>query len=198
MTLQLRQAHKIGQVLLPAGARIRLDPAMEGALRAQGIADFTTEVPHWDGISEDAPNLPFLTADQMDELAKRLLVHSTLVEDNKSAVALTSAVAANVASVTLQPGWWELDGSVRYIGTPTLTYYGQGIHNVSANLPAQGFYTAHPHSGVPAIAPTAVPVRRIVEVTAAQVWYLVARAAFSGGAFAADGRLVARYLGKKR
>lgn len=112
-------------------------------------------------------------------------------------VSLTTAVSANVTSVTLTPGDWDVSGSVAFNGTSstsTSRVVG-GLSTVSATLPAQPYYYQHQYGVggfVSATLPTgSVPMQRI-NVSATTIVYLVAQGTFTASTLKATGVIIAR------
>jgi hypothetical protein len=112
-------------------------------------------------------------------------------------VSLTTAVSANVTSVTLTAGDWDVNGSIAFNGTSstsTSRVVG-GLSTVSATLPAQPYYYQHQY-GVggftSATLPNgSVPMQRINVSTITTV-YLVAQATFTASTETATGVIIAR------
>lgn len=112
-------------------------------------------------------------------------------------VSLTTAVSANVTSVTLTAGDWDVNGSIAFNGTSstsTSRVVG-GLSTVSATLPAQPYYYQHQY-GVggftSATLPNgSVPMQRINVSTTTTV-YLVAQGTFTASTLTATGVIIAR------
>ena len=113
-----------------------------------------------------------------------------------SAVALTTATTANVTSITLPAGDWNIFGTVGFIpaASTSITVLGAGSSQTSATLDALG--TAFGFTQA-AVVPTAVPqlfsipMDRVV-LTQTTTIYLVARATFTVSTLGAFGVLSAR------
>jgi len=122
-------------------------------------------------------------------------VTATLPTD--SSVSLTTATYANIVSISLGPGDWDVSGVVDYTPTATtsITNMTQGISTTSGNLVAQDSWssltlaaqvpTATPESALP------TPVVRLNLSTTTTV-YLVAKATFSASTLKAYGTINAR------
>lgn len=113
---------------------------------------------------------------------------------NSAGTSLTNNTAADVTTLTLQPGLYEISGQVEFVLTgATTSYITAGIGLASATFGAQGNY-----AGVPAILTTAstswhqdIP-KVLLEVTLANtVVYLIGRGTWSAGTVAAKGFLKA-------
>ena len=112
-------------------------------------------------------------------------------------VSLTTAVSANVTSVTLTAGDWDVYGSIAFNGTAstsTSRVVG-GLSTVSATLPAQPYYYQHQY-GVggftSATLPNgSVPMQRINVSTTTTV-YLVGQGTFTASTLTATGVIIAR------
>jgi hypothetical protein len=117
-----------------------------------------------------------------------------------SAVALTTAVTANVTSISLTAGDWDVWGEVYYTGASSTTYAGQSasINTVSATFPStpsaststtiSGFSGSFVTTGSQFI--TANPCR--INVSSTTTVYLLANGAFSVSTCSAYGVIRAR------
>ena len=115
-----------------------------------------------------------------------------------AAVALTTATPANILSISLTAGDWDVTGLVNFTGGSATTAAGGlftgGINTVSATVPTDGSETP---VGVPAVtttsflAGTAVQKKRI-NVTGTTTVYLVGEATFSAGTVGGYGAIIAR------
>jgi hypothetical protein len=114
-----------------------------------------------------------------------------------NAVALTTNVSANVASITLPPGDWNISGVAAFIpaATTSITMLSGGSSTTSATLDTSLAATAA--QNIAAVVPTAIPqyiplpVRRLV-LTQTTTVYLVARATFTVSTLGAFGVMWAR------
>lgn len=113
-----------------------------------------------------------------------------------AAVALTTATQANVTSVSLTAGDWEVSGEVNYTpaGTTSITVIGQGVSTTSATLGAQDTYS---QDAFAANVPGAIVITKIaptirISLAATTTVYLVARATFTVAALSAGGTIRAR------
>jgi hypothetical protein len=113
-----------------------------------------------------------------------------------SAVALTTGVVANVTSISLTAGDWDVSGKVRCLSaaTTTNTYFAGGISTTSATLPADESDARFDFSGVtlttPNIGLTAGPTR--ISIAATTTVYLVTFAIFAVDTLSAYGTIRAR------
>lgn len=120
-------------------------------------------------------------------------IASSLVASG-SAVSLTTATAANVTSISLTAGDWDVEGNVNYIAaTATVTTKQAAVNSTSATLPTDG---SEVYSGVQM---TLVSVtdgiglpRKRINVNITTTVYLIAQATFSAGAVTAFGSITAR------
>ncbi|VWM20539.1 beta strand repeat-containing protein [Burkholderia lata] len=113
-----------------------------------------------------------------------------------SAVSLTSGSSANITSITLTPGDWDVWGIVGTSpgGSTAQSYVAGGVSTTSATLPgvtsgatAQAPFTAVTGAGV------VLPVGRTrINVSSNTIVYLVATSNFTGSSNAAYGGLFAR------
>lgn len=121
----------------------------------------------------------------------------TFLTANASGVGLTNATAANVASLSLTPGDWDVSGMVTFGGSPTGYSGGIGsIVTISGGLGVLGQtrvdQVATPGANVAAAA--TIPITRFA-VTVATTIYLTGYSLFSGGTSAAYGIVNARMQG---
>lgn len=110
-----------------------------------------------------------------------------------SAVSLTTTTAADVTSISLGAGEWDISGLIINGGSPTgFTEFGGAVNTTSANIGTsgdnQGLCVLA--GGIPTITSISVPPRRYTLTTTTSV-YLVARAVFTGGTCTAYGRIEA-------
>lgn len=113
-----------------------------------------------------------------------------------SAVALTTTTTADVTSISLTAGDWDVTGVVDYaMASATATNFQLGISTTSATLGAQDTYVQKPFAfaGSSATLGDNAPTVR-VSISGTTTVYLVAQATFSGGSIAAYGTIRARRL----
>lgn len=118
-------------------------------------------------------------------------VLSTLVATG-AAVSLTTATPANVATLSLTAGVWDVYGSVNInFGSATTTASSVGINSTSATLPTDGTSVAigQISTTTTSVAGVSIPPKRFVLSATTNV-YLVASATFSAGTAAAWGQIV--------
>lgn len=115
-----------------------------------------------------------------------------------SSVAITTATTANVTSISLTAGDWDIGGVVGYTltgvsSTFSADGYMGGASTTTATLGTEGTYFVHPTdlSNKTGVMTFNIPGIR-VSVNATTTLYLVARATFSAGTLAAWGRIYAR------
>lgn len=116
-----------------------------------------------------------------------------------SAVSLTSGVAANITSISLTAGDWDVTGAVWFAGTNT-GYSGTtaGINTTSATLPTVPATTTSitiigPAGSMSGTGSTYAPLKPCrISVSGTTTVYLIARQAFSGGTGTAYGNIWAR------
>lgn len=114
-----------------------------------------------------------------------------------SAVSLTNNVAANVTSLSLSAGDWEVRGNVGYVagGSTNVVYAAAGVHTTSATLPG-------PHQGgvtqwfgnINGVGPTLPTGTRRISLASSATLYLVTVSAFTVSTNAAYGLLEARRI----
>jgi hypothetical protein len=126
-----------------------------------------------------------------------------LAASNTAGVSLTSAVTANVVTLNLTPGDWQVSGIVVF--TPNTTGPNAiigGINTVSATLPTDvqvlagactlsQIWSASMTSNKQQILPLAMCR---INVAAATPVYLMAQSSFGGGSVVATGRIIARRM----
>lgn len=117
-----------------------------------------------------------------------------------SAISLATGTAANVTSISLTPGDWDVWGRVAFTPTASTTvqYQKAGINSTSATVPTdESGCAGNVEHGtvVSATVNTTIniaPVR--VNITANQTWYLVAVAGFGASTMKAFGSITARRM----
>lgn len=116
-----------------------------------------------------------------------------------SAISLTSTVPANVTSISLTAGDWDVFGQVAITGTASsLTRQRGGVSVTSATFPLASDTNGaesdqRATSGYPSIAgPNMSTGTARISLSATTTVYLVAQAGFSGGTSNAHGRIIAR------
>lgn len=112
------------------------------------------------------------------------------------AVSLTSSTTANITSISLTAGDWDVRGNVEFIpaGGTTFTQALSGANTVSATLPAApsrslGNYTTAAGQGQTLVVPTTR-----VSIASTTTVYLTAFASFSGSTLTASGFISARRI----
>lgn len=115
-----------------------------------------------------------------------------------SAVSLTTATAANVTSISLTPGDWDVSADINFTATGATTAAGAsvvgGISTTSATLPTDG---TEVNDLVGGLTTTTFKTgnslsRKVVNVSVNTTVYLVGIATFSAGTVGAYGAIVAR------
>lgn len=111
-----------------------------------------------------------------------------------SAVSLTTATSANVTSISLTAGDWDVEGSVNVAAVGgTFTSRGAGINTTSATIPTDGselLNTTLTTAQNVTIPFSATRVR--ISVSSTTTVYLVTRATFAAGTVTAYGQITAR------
>lgn len=110
-----------------------------------------------------------------------------------SAVALTTATPANVTSISLTAGDWDLFGFVGFLGNAatTATNYAGDIHTTSATLGTDYALLSLPSAITAGQQQIAIPVKRL-SLAATTTVYLVASCTFLINTMGAYGRISAR------
>lgn len=111
-----------------------------------------------------------------------------------SAVSLTSTIVANVTSISLTAGDWDVTGIVGFTAYTTGSYVAMGISSTSATLNTttlgeNGVFLAN---NAPTVDSHAVVPSYRVSISGTTTYYLVARAGFTVGSCTAYGRISAR------
>jgi len=111
-----------------------------------------------------------------------------------SAVSLTTATPANITSISLTAGDWDVEGSVNFSGTSaTTSQFEGGISTGSATFPTDGseVYSYAPMTTTTAIDSVAA-IRKRINVSSTTTVYLVGSVTFSAGTEAGYGTVNAR------
>ena len=113
-----------------------------------------------------------------------------------SAVSLTTATTANVTTISLTAGDWDVSGIVQYTPTATtsVTQLTQGVSTLSATLSPQGTFSKFVTAAniLTAIDPAwSLPVVRLALASTTTI-YLVSNATFSVSTLTAYGIITAR------
>lgn len=111
-----------------------------------------------------------------------------------SAVSLTTATAANITSISLTAGDWDVEGNVNFsASTATVTGTSAGISSTSATLPADGTeaYSGVQVTLVSEVDSVTMPRKRI-SIAGTTTVYLVGKSTFSAGTVTAFGSISAR------
>ncbi len=111
-----------------------------------------------------------------------------------SAVSLTTATTANVTSISLTAGDWDVTGSINYAGTvATVSGKTSGTSSTSATMPTDG---SEVQSGVQMTLLSATDgstvARKRFSLASTTTVYLVANCTFTAGSVSAYGNLTAR------
>lgn len=111
-----------------------------------------------------------------------------------SAVSLTTATPANVTSISLTAGDWDVEGNVNFNATgATITAGSAGINTTSATVPTDG---SEAFAGILSTTANTVDTitlpRKRISISATTTVYLVGSRTFSAGTVAAFGGITAR------
>jgi hypothetical protein len=113
------------------------------------------------------------------------------LHNNAAGVGLSNGTAANVVTLALSAGDWDVSGNVQFVTTGVLTRVTAGVSTISGNW--NSYVTSVSGtlgSGSAQQIGSGGSVR--VSVSAAATAYLVAAAAFSSGGVTANGTIWAR------
>lgn len=121
-----------------------------------------------------------------------------LVEVSPTTTSLTTATAANVGSISLTPGDWEVSANCGFVGASgTTVVFAQvslslttGTPNATIGFIAQSYLNAAPFTTVSTINYDVGPVRFNLATTT--TIFCVAQSGFSGAALSAQGFMHAR------
>ncbi|ALA46459.1 tail fibers protein [Dickeya phage BF25/12] len=122
-------------------------------------------------------------------------VGEVLTAVSASPVALTSGVAANVTSLALTPGIWEVTSIGQSIpaGGGSSGGVSAGLSTVSATLPTNWYEVYTRGYSVNGTATTSLPTR-MFNITTNTTVYCVVNLTFSGGTYTARGTITARRI----
>ena len=112
-------------------------------------------------------------------------------------VAMTTAVAINVTSISLTAGDWDVDGTAFILSSAAVgSNFNAGISTTSATLPTPGAPARFQWSSTTLTGSSlCMPTGRLrVNVSTTTTVYLVAMAAFASGTCAAQGTIQARRM----
>lgn len=124
-------------------------------------------------------------------------IKSSLIASG-SAVSLTTVTPANVTSITLTPGDWDVEATVNFVGGSSTIAAGAlheiGLDTTTATLPTNG---TEVYVNAPAVTTTSAKFgaaisRQTFTVSTNTTVYLVAEGTFTAGTEAVYGNLVAR------
>jgi len=113
-----------------------------------------------------------------------------------SPVALTTATSANITSISLTAGDWDVQGNINFAGaSATYTGASAGISTTSVTVPTDGteVFSGAQFTVLTATDGVSVPRKRI-NVTSTTTVYLIGRASFSAGTVGAYGSITARRI----
>lgn len=163
----------------PANARANLGAAMSG---------INNDISNLAGLSGGITGLTAGTA------AASGIVGEVIESAAASATTLTTAVNANVHSISLPAGEWLVDGSVRYMNAGVLTSRTFGINTTSVTLPPN-WYDQYNTTTSLAVGTSVIPApTRLLRLNTTTTVYMVAQAVFTAGANTAQGYLRARRI----
>jgi len=113
-----------------------------------------------------------------------------------SAITLSNATPANITSISLTAGDWDVWGAVAFTGasTPTINALSGGVSTTSATLPAEGLYAAiTPVSTAIQTQNQSMPVpMQRVSIASTTTVYLVSNQGITGGTVKGFGFISAR------
>ena len=111
-----------------------------------------------------------------------------------SAVSLTTATPANVTSISLTAGDWDVEGNINFTeGAATVTIRTGGINSTSATLPTNGSEVENGAQTVAVTAKNSVTLpRKRFSLSGTTTVYLITTSTFSAGTVGAYGQINAR------
>lgn len=121
---------------------------------------------------------------------------SSLVSLSGSPVALTTSTSANITSISLTAGDWDVGGNVNFSGTSaTVTSKRAAISTTSATIPTDGseVWDGQQTTTLTVVDGITIPRKR-VNVSSTTTVYLVGQCTFSAGSVAASGGITARRI----
>lgn len=110
-----------------------------------------------------------------------------------SAISLTNLTGANVTSISLTAGDWDVWGAVFFVGSATITTLWGAVSTTSASVgtaPSDGLAILSGASSI--VGTTSLNARTRISIAATTTVYLVAQANFSGSSATAFGKIAAR------
>ena len=134
------------------------------------------------------------TATNDNATAGNIGEHSSSLIASGSAVGLTTAIAANVTSISLTAGDWDVEGNINFVlGSATVTQKSGGVTSTSATVPTDGseVFNGTQFTLTSVTDGLAIPRKRI-SISGTTTVYLVASATFSAGTVTAFGAITAR------
>ncbi len=177
-----------GDVLYDNGTNfVRLTPGTSGQfLKTNGAAANPAWASATSAIVGTATN-DSATAGNLGEFVSSLVASG-------APVALTTATAANVASISLTAGDWDVSGNINFAATAaTTTATEGGISSASATLPSDGTEVYSGVIGTLASGTDGVTLpRKRFSLSGTTTVYLVGQSTFSAGTVGAFGGITAR------
>jgi hypothetical protein len=153
----------------------------------------------WDSANLATPQSAAGVTDGSSAAAGRIGEVITASVDSGSAVSLTAGTAANITSISLTAGDWDVRGqcATAPAGSTIQTVTACAVNTTSATLPGGGNLTGYIYlpftasAGQPVIAPTSVSR---VNVSSTTTVFLVINSSFSTSTNTAYGVIVARRI----
>lgn len=190
--IQQVQAQADAQAFAPEPTGVA--DALRGLGELRAMVEMRTE-PDLNGIRRRLDDIEALLLDiQPFNFAQAMTGVQDYAEATASGVALTNSTAANITSLPLTPGDWDVWGNVSCNpGTGTaFSVIITGINTVSGTIPASPLYSQWSGAGTTNFGQTGSPPQRRLVLTAPTTIYLVSNIGFAGGTATANGILAAR------
>lgn len=188
-----------GVTTIVQGSGVTVTPPVGGSLVTpqQGIlcAAYKTGTDTWElfnSITISGSNLSG-TSTNDNATAGNVGERVTSLIASGSAVSLTTATAANITSISLSAGDWNVVGNVNFTETTsTVTARSAGINTTSATVPTDG---TEAYCGVQSTATSEVNTimlpAKVIKLASTTTVYLVGKATFSAGTCAGFGYIMA-------
>jgi hypothetical protein len=181
-----------------------------GSVSGVGFSNYLASPPPIGGTSANAGTFSTLATTGLYSPSSTVGIKGTATNDNAqagsigevisssvvqgSAISLTTTIGANVTSISLTAGDWDVWGNVLFIagGTTVTTYIGHGISTTTATLPVGGFALSPSlATGIVTSQGGATPMQRI-SIAATTTLFLVAQSQFTTSTMSAFGNITAR------
>lgn len=198
---ELRSAGNAAIQIIPGGLTLLDSTAESPVLSIQNVGVPQAIMTEWwhltghldttNGTLAISPLLGTVAADNAPAGTYGEYVESVIAPG--SAVSLTDATAANITSISLTAGDWDVEGNVNLLGTgATFTAGASGINTTTATIPTDGKANFVDGDLTGNFTEGMSLARKRVNISATTTVYLVGRATFSAGTVTGYGAITAR------